>query len=256
MVVDDSILRADQYARAYHYADTAALADHSVVADWPDDGHILNLGSLEDISGRNVDVWEETNYSGSSSLGQAVTSMPVEIEKKYRLNEVQKDAVTKRLAEIGADHSGEEFEENTLFGSRVIDLGNSVLRLRRTKTRAVLTQKQRLPGESAIKYQQENETVVEDGDAMAAILAGLGFSPTLVYEKFRDTWAIDDVEVVIDRLPFGLFMEIEGSESSIAAMEEKLQIIDLEAEHSTYPALARRHGKVTGDVTASRFEDS
>jgi adenylate cyclase class 2 len=182
--------------------------------------------------------------------------MPIEIEKKYQLNEEQKNAVLKRLAEIGAAHSGEEFEENTLFGSRVIDLGNSVLRLRRTKTACVLTQKQRLPGESAIKYQQENETVVEDGDAMAAILAGLGFSPTLVYEKFRDTWRIDDVEVVVDRLPFGLFMEIEGSESSIKAMEEKLQITELDPEHATYPALARRYGKVTGDLIASRFENS
>lgn len=181
--------------------------------------------------------------------------MPIEIEKKYRLNEAQKEAVQRRLSEISADHSGEEFEENTLFGSRVIDLGNSVLRLRRTGTTAVLTQKQRLPGDSAIKYQQENETIVEDGDAMAAILAALGFAPTLIYEKFRDTWRIDDVEVVIDRLPFGLFMEIEGSETNIGAMEEKLQITDLEPEHSTYPALARRHGKVTGDLIESRFEN-
>jgi len=179
--------------------------------------------------------------------------MPIEIEKKYRLNEEQRTAVIKRLAEIGADHSGEEFEENTLFGSRVIDLGNSVLRLRRTKSSCVLTQKQRLPGESAIKYQQENETLVDDGDAMAAILAGLGFSPTLIYEKFRDTWRIDDVEVVVDRLPFGLFMEIEGSESSIKEMEENLQITELEPEHLTYPALTRLHGKVSGDLVASRF---
>jgi adenylate cyclase class IV len=96
--------------------------------------------------------------------------MPIEIEKKYRLNETQKEAVQRRLSEINADHAGEEFEENTLFGSRVIDLGNSVLRLRRRGTTAVLTQKQRLPGESAIKHQHENETVVENGDAMAAIL--------------------------------------------------------------------------------------
>jgi adenylate cyclase class 2 len=182
--------------------------------------------------------------------------MPIEIEKKYRLNGEQKEAVQRRLSEINADHAGEEFEENTLFGSRVIDLGNSVLRLRRKGTTAVLTQKQRLPGESAIKHQQENETVVEDGDAMAAILTALGFAPTLIYEKFRDTWRIDDVEVVIDRLPFGLFMEIEGSEANIAAMEQKLQITDLEAEHSTYPSLTRQHGKVRGDLIESRFENS
>jgi adenylate cyclase, class 2 len=182
--------------------------------------------------------------------------MPIEIEKKYRLNEAQMEAVQKRLSEVNADHVGEAFEENTLFGSRAIDLGNSVLRLRRTDTKAVLTHKQRLPGESPVKHQEENETVVEDGDAMAAILDGLGFTPTLVYEKFRDTWRINDVEVVIDRLPFGLFMEIEGSEANIAKMEKQLLITDLEAEHSTYPALTRRHGKVTGDSIESRFEDS
>ena len=182
--------------------------------------------------------------------------MPIEIEKKYRLSEAQKSHVQKRLAEIGAEHSGEEFEQNTLFGSRALDLGNSVLRLRRAGSTTVLTHKRRLPGESAIKHQQENETVVEDGDAMLAILSGLGFFPTLTYEKFRDTWRVDDVEVVIDRLPFGLFMEIEGSEAAITATERKLEITELEAEHSTYPALARQYGKVIGEMIESRFQDS
>ena len=57
--------------------------------------------------------------------------MPIEIEKKYRLTNKQKDSVRHRLPEIGATLQGEEFEENTLYGGMGLEVGRSVLRLRR-----------------------------------------------------------------------------------------------------------------------------
>ena len=97
--------------------------------------------------------------------------------------------------------------------------GSSVLRLRRVDGRATLTFKKRIPGDSAIKHQREDDTAVADPEAMEAILDALGFAPALVYEKRRQTWVLGKTEIVVDVLPFGLFMESEGRANAIRAVE-------------------------------------
>ena len=119
----------------------------------------------------------------------------------------------------------------------------------------MLTYKRRFPGVSSIKQQQEDETEVSDADAVEAILDALGFVPALVYEKRRATWRLGDAEIVIDELPFGLFMEIEGPEPAIRKIERQLAIKGLRAEHATYPQLTERHGQASGGVIEARFPD-
>jgi len=94
---------------------------------------------------------------------------------------------------------------------------------------------------------------VEDVGALATILDALGYRPALVYEKRRETWQVANVELVIDQLPFGLFMEIEGGDKSITEAEKLLSLSETEAEHATYPELTRRHGTKRGDVIEARF---
>jgi adenylate cyclase class 2 len=180
--------------------------------------------------------------------------MALEIEKKYRLTRVQKQNVLRRLKEVRAKHASDEFEENILYGGRAVDLGRAVLRLRRVGERAILTFKRRVPTGSFVKQQQEEETEVSDADALDAILQSLGLVPVLVYEKRRSSWRLGKAEIVVDDLPFGLFMEIEASEKEIEQVEQKLAIKDLKAEHATYPALARKHGKKIGEIIEARFK--
>jgi adenylate cyclase, class 2 len=177
----------------------------------------------------------------------------IEIEKKYRLTVEQRDEVLQRLKDAGAEDRGEEFEENTIYGGGALKRGTSVLRLRRVGEKALLTYKERFPRSSAVKYQREDETAVDDPPAMALILDALGFRPVLIYEKRRRTWSLGQVEVVIDELPFGLFMEIEGAERDIDAAEQTLGIRGLSAEHETYPQLTEKHGQRRGDVIEARF---
>lgn len=177
----------------------------------------------------------------------------IEVEKKFRLTKRQRDAVLKRLAEVGAKLEGEDFEENTLYSGDALNDGSCALRLRRVGSKATLTYKKRLPSTSPIKHQREEETGVADPEAMEAILESLGFTPALVYEKRRQTWRLGKAEIVIDVLPFGLFMEIEGRASDIKAAERKLGLEGLRAEHATYPQLTRKHGKVSGGLIAARF---
>ena len=177
----------------------------------------------------------------------------IEVEKKFRLTKRQRDAVLKRLPEIGAAYAGEDFEENTLYSGEALQDGTCVLRLRRVDGKATLTFKKRTRTSSAIKHQLEEETGIADPDAMGAILQSLGFTPALVYEKRRQTWRLGNAEIVIDVLPFGLFMEIEGTAREIRAVEKKLGLKGLRAEHATYPQLTAKHGKVHGDLIVARF---
>ena len=177
----------------------------------------------------------------------------IEVEKKFRLTKRQRDAVLKRLPEIGASLEREDFEENTLYQGQSLETASCVLRLRRIGRNATLTYKRRIPSASAIKQQREEETDVTDPEAMEAILEALGFTAALVYEKRRQTWRLGKTEIVIDVLPFGLFMEIEGRVNEIKAVERKLGLKGLRAEHATYPQLTQKHGKLYDGLIEARF---
>jgi adenylate cyclase class 2 len=179
--------------------------------------------------------------------------VPIEIEKKYRLVKRRRLAIEKRLRELGVTPRPVEFEENTLYRGGRIELGNCALRLRRVGARAILTFKQRLPSKSSIKHQQEEETEVANAEAAHAILTALGFRPGLVYEKRRTRFKLRRAEIVIDELPFGLFMEIEGPEKEIGRVEALLGIEDLPAVLETYPMLTARLGKQRKGIVEARF---
>jgi adenylate cyclase, class 2 len=180
--------------------------------------------------------------------------MPIEIEKKYRLTPERLEPLRRRLREVGAEGRGSAlFEENVIYTGPGLDPARRVLRLRRKGERAVFTFKERDLSGSAIKRQREEETEVSDGEALASILEALGYRPALVYEKRRETWHVGGAEVVLDELPFGLFVEIEGEEPRILEVEKLLGLDTAEAEHAPYPELTLRHGVKKGETFEARF---
>ncbi len=182
--------------------------------------------------------------------------MSIEIEKKYRLSRDEQARLRDRLRAVGAEKCGEEFEENTLYKGSGVDPQSRVLRLRRTARAATLTYKERFHSESAIRHQREDETRVADADAMHSILCALGYRPALIYEKRRETWRVTSraaAEVVIDELPFGSFVEIEGEEKAIIEVERMLNLSDAEAERATYPDLTLQFGTKRDGLTEARF---
>lgn len=179
--------------------------------------------------------------------------MPIEIEKKYRLTKAQRRAIEQRMREMSLVPGELEHEENTIYRGGILERPGCALRLRRVNGQAILTFKQRRPSKSAIKYQEENEVVVADGEAMAAILTALNFRPGLIYEKRRTRWQVGKAKVVIDELPFGLFMEIEASVKEIKRVEKVLGAEKLPAVMETYPSLTRQLGKMKRGVIEARF---
>jgi adenylate cyclase class 2 len=179
--------------------------------------------------------------------------MAIEIEKKYRLTPERRVEIEDDLAEFRAEFCGDDFEENTIFSNSGLVVKHAVVRIRKTEKRSVLTFKQRTDSTSGAKHQIEHESEISNADAVRIILENLGLRAVLVYEKKRRTYKFKDAELVLDELPFGLYMEIEGSLTAIAESEMLLGLDDLDVENETYPRLTARLGHANGDVVEARF---
>lgn len=183
--------------------------------------------------------------------------MPIETEKKYKIDKKLIVELTRRLEEVGAEFAYESFEENYLHRGGVLDERGAVLRLRKTREKTVLTYKEKAAApQGEFKQQIEFETEVADVEATEAIIERLGYKLSTVYEKHRKAWHFAGTEVVLDELPFGYYMEIEGEIDAIRNAEKKLRIEHLELEPRGYPRLTAKLGKQVGDVIESRFKKS
>jgi len=181
--------------------------------------------------------------------------MAVEIEKKYLIDKKKLVELTAKLGEIGAVFSYETFEENYLHRGGLLDLRPAILRLRKTDTKNLLTYKEKLGTDSAFKQQIEFETEVSNVDAMENIIGMLGYKLAIVYEKHRKAWNLGGVEVVLDELPFGYYMEIEGDKEEILRVEKLLGADELQPESRGYPRLTQKFGKENKNgVFEARFE--
>lgn len=180
--------------------------------------------------------------------------MAIETEKKYRVDKRRLVEIGAKLLELGAEPATESFEENYLHKGGVLDERAAVLRLRKTAERTLLTYKEKLGSDADFKHKIEHETEVSDVGATESIIEKLGYRLSIVYEKHRKTFHFNDVEVVLDELPFGYYMEIEGTVEAIEKAEEALGVKDLEAEMRGYPRLTQKYGKTVGDVMEARFD--
>jgi len=179
--------------------------------------------------------------------------MAIEIEKKYRIDKKLLVEMTARLGELGAVFAYEDFEENYLHRGGLLDGRNAVLRLRKTQKGTTLTYKEKMVVDGDFKQQIEFETRVSDVDATEGIIEKLGYKLSVVYEKHRKSWHFRNVEVVLDELPFGYFMEIEGSMKDIIIVEKQLGANKFEVEPRGYPRLTLKYGKDRNGVMESRF---
>ena len=180
--------------------------------------------------------------------------MSIETEKKYRLTTDRQASIVESLNEFSAEYEGEDFEVNTIYGSEFLTQNGGVLRIRKIHDRSLITFKRPVEGVSGAKHQLEYETEVADAGSMAEIIRELGLTPRIVYEKRRRTWKFRKTEVVLDELPFGLFMEIEGSLTAIREAEMLLDIEDLEVESLTYPRLTALLGTDRRGIIEARFD--
>lgn len=96
-----------------------------------------------------------------------------------------------------------------------------VLRLRRDASMH-LTYKGAGLIDSGALTRREIEFAVDDFEAARDLLLALGFEVSFVYEKYRQTYAVDRLRIMLDELPYGSFVEIEGEVSALKPMAERL----------------------------------
>lgn len=180
--------------------------------------------------------------------------MAIEIEKKYRLDKKLLVEMAAKLRDLNAVFTNDVFEENYLHRGGLLDERNAVLRLRKTGDKTLLTYKEKVGSATDFKHKIEFETIVADVDATESIIEKLGYKLSVVYEKHRKSWHLGNVEVVLDEVPFGYYMEIEGSMEDILVAEKLLGADKLEPETRGYPRLTLKYGKNINGVFESRFE--
>ena len=68
---------------------------------------------------------------------------------------------------------------------------------------------------SEARVREEIEVAVDDFKKTQAILERVGFEKRLLYEKYRESYCLGEIDAVLDELPFGSFIELEGEEQDI-----------------------------------------
>lgn len=181
--------------------------------------------------------------------------MAIETEKKYRLNKEQREKVLASLKDLNAEFIKDEFEVNLLYGGGILEKEKALLRVRKIDDKTILTYKKQIKNELGVKQHTEYETEVSDGDEIEKIIKALGFQLGMVYEKRRQTWHLQNVEICLDELPFGLFMEVEGKLSQIGLIEMMLELESFTVENLTYPKLTFHLGTKKDGVIEARFSE-
>ena len=117
-------------------------------------------------------------------------------------------------------------ESNLRFDTHERELSASyqVLRLRQD-TRARLTYKGPADPNSEVSARLEYEVEINNLTTGRHILEALGYEVIMIYEKYRTSYSLDNVEISLDEMPFGSFMEIEGADvQHIQRMADKLNL--------------------------------
>jgi len=139
----------------------------------------------------------------------------LEIEVKFYLRDIE--SMQRAILALGAESKGRVFENNVRYEDQNNTLirKKSLLRLRRD-TKTMLTYKSSPPVASTeFKVFNELEVEVSDFETMNRILQNLGLHPEQLYEKWRETLILDQTGFYLDTMPYGTFLEIEGSEEDI-----------------------------------------
>lgn len=187
-----------------------------------------------------------------------------EIEVKFVLTDPA--AVRAALQQLGAAFCGAHYELNIRLDddARSLTANRRVLRLRRIESERGVTEvlTVKMPQEDAdpsFSIRREIELEVSDGAALLAALEVLGYQPYWRYEKHRETFRWGAVEAVIDHLPYGWFMELEGPEEGIRELAGQLGLRLEDGLALSYAAIfdnvTRALGLEAADLTFEAFAD-
>ena len=181
-----------------------------------------------------------------------------EIEAKFHVQNLRK--IELRLLELKAQLIQPRVHEvNLRFDRPDGELRNSfrVLRLRQDDIARFTFKGPSVEKEGGILSRQEIEFEVGDFDSAKQFLEAIGFQVVVFYEKFRTTYELNDTHIMLDELPYGSFIEIEGENvESIHSIADLLGLNWDAMVKAGYHALFERvAGKYGLDISKLSFEN-
>jgi adenylate cyclase class 2 len=188
-----------------------------------------------------------------------MTATGQEIEVKFYVCDLA--GLQQRLLEQGAVLELERVHEINLrfdTGNRALFQAGQVLRLRQD-TEARITFKGPGQVQAGARLRQELEFSVSDFAAARSVLEALGFEVYMMYEKYRTTYRLGEVLVVLDEMPYGDFAEIEGPDGETIQRAAEALALDwerrcLESYTFLFERVKQALGLVFEDLSFANFE--
>ena len=171
-----------------------------------------------------------------------------EIEVKFLISNLP--ALLEKIQSLGAlTLRPRMLEVNLRFDTHDMKLSEraQVLRLRQDD-QAILTFKS--PGEivNGVISRTELEVVVSNFQTTRAILEALGFQVFMTYEKYRQNFKLNDLVASVDEMPYGNFIELEGSSPEhVRATADLLGLDWNQRINLSYTALLGLYNQNTGN---------
>jgi len=152
-----------------------------------------------------------------------------EIEVKFYLSDLPK--LEQRIQSAGGVRMQARVHESNLrydLPDGSLTSNHQVLRLRKD-VNSILTYKGPSSLGETVNIRQEIETTVGDFAAAQRILEALGYRIAVMYEKWRTTYRLGVLEIVLDEMPFGNFCEIEGPDAETIRLAANSLHLDWES---------------------------
>lgn len=166
-----------------------------------------------------------------------------------------------RAQVTGADLARERvFERNLRLDTPEGDFAKAgrVLRIRQDDQVRV-TYKDNARSENGVMVRTEIEFNADNFEVTRKLFEALGYRVSVIYEKYRQVYRIGDVELMIDELPFGSFIEIEASNAVL--IEGVAQMLGLDWSKSIntnylglFEIARKNRGFDFQDLTFKNFE--
>ncbi len=181
-----------------------------------------------------------------------------ETEVKFYVVDLAK--IEARLVELGAALIQPRAHEiNLRFDTpdQSLQKEGKVLRLRQDDS-AKMTFKSGTTNRNGILSRKEIEFEVESFAAARQLIESLGYEVILFYEKYRRTYEFKGLQVMLDQLPYGDFVEIEGEDTeTIQQVAGEIGCRWAAAITTSYSALfkgvAKSRGLDAGQLTFKAF---
>lgn len=183
-----------------------------------------------------------------------------ETEVKFFVRDLKK--IELRLLELKAQLIQPRAHEiNFRFDTAQSDLrkNSRVLRLRKDSRSRFTFKGPSEETENGALTRREIEFEVGDFDSAKQFLEALGFVPVVFYEKYRTTFELNDTQIMLDELPYGLFVEIEGDNTKI--IRKIADLLGLEwsemvkaGYHALFERVTKKYNLESGDLSFKALE--